>query len=177
MGKSKKASPRDSTRYSRSLARSRSIQRRCPSSSNPDQLASIGRALVVGQKSREPLGSAELYRLMERLMLVRDELGPLERISDEELELFFAAAARVAELEEVPPWAKGTPSAELRIDEYTRIINKAIDRGQRKELRRRKDDFLQLPSLGIWRRAILDGIGRVALAVSGISQSCSFGAT
>ena len=135
--------------------------------SNPDQLASIGGALVVGKRHRGPLGSAALYRLTERLLLVRDQLGPLERIGDEELDLFFAATAKVAELEETPTWAPTSASAQLRIDEYAKVIQKATDRGQRKELRGMQDAFVNLGSLGAWRRAMLDGIARVALAVSG----------
>ena len=66
------------------------------SRSRPEICLACGRSLVVGSACSPPLPPPARFRVAYQLALLRDGLGPLVAIADAELELFFAACARVA---------------------------------------------------------------------------------
>jgi tetratricopeptide (TPR) repeat protein len=134
-------------------------------SSRPDECSVVGSALVCGQMLADRLTPATRFRVARRLALLRDRLGPLERLDDDELTLLFAACARVAELPRPPSLVLGP--LEAKLEERTRLVGKAMGRKERKGLQALGARFAQLGDPAAWRRAILDGAARVALVVSG----------
>ena len=130
----------------------------------PEVCAVVGHALVCGTNFATPLGSALRFRLARRAALMRDRLGPIETLDDDELGLFFAACAKVAELPR-PPALAGYPDA--RVDERAKSVGKALSRKDRKALQSIGARIATLPPPGEWRQAILEGAARAGLVVSG----------
>ena len=85
-------------------------------------------------------------------------------IDDDELALFFAACARVAELP-MPPVLATLPPA--RVEERARALGKPLARKESKALQAIGARMATLPPPGEWRQAILEGAARAALAVGG----------
>jgi hypothetical protein len=56
---------------------------------------------------------------------------------------------------------------EAKIDERARAVGKALARKERKLLTAIGARFASLPEPGAWKRAVLEGASRAALAVSG----------
>ena len=95
---------------------------------------------------------------------MRDHLGPLDTIDDDELALFFAACARVAELP-MPPVLATLPPA--RVEEKARLLGKPLARKEKKALQAIGARMGTLPPANEWRAAVLEGAARAALAVGG----------
>jgi hypothetical protein len=125
-----------------------------------------GAALVVGTALADRLTSASRVRVARKLVLLRERLGPLEKVDDDELALFFAACARVAEVARPPSLALGG-KGEARVEELARSLQKTLGRKERKALQALGLRFAELGDPAAWRRAVLDGAARVALVVSG----------
>jgi tetratricopeptide (TPR) repeat protein len=132
-------------------------------------------ALAVGANGDVPLIAAGgvfaerltprlRFRLARKLMLLRDRLGPLELMDEEELTVFFAACARVAELARP---ASLKVNSEQQVDERAKQVGKALGRKERKAITAMGARFAELPSPGEWRRAVLAGAARGALTVGG----------
>jgi hypothetical protein len=122
-----------------------------------------GGALVCGAAFGERMTSVLRFRVAHKLVLLRDRLGPLERLEDEELALFFAACARVAEVG-LPPVLQHVQS---RADEKAKTVGKILGRKERKALAALGPRFFEMPEPNAWRTAILDGATRLALVVAG----------
>jgi len=120
--------------------------------------------VVAGQAFTEKLPPRLRFRLARKLALLRERLGPVELVDDDELTTFFAACAKVAEVAR-PPALR--PSSEPRVDERAKAIGKALGRKERKALQSIGARFSVLPDPGEWRRAVLDGAARAALVVGG----------
>jgi hypothetical protein len=120
--------------------------------------------IVAGGAFAERLSPRMRFRLTRKLTLLRDRSGPLEQVDDEELHLFFAACAKVAEVSR-PSVLKVT--SEGRVDERAKAINKAMSRKERKTLQAIGSRFAILPDPGEWRRSLLEGAARAALVVGG----------
>jgi hypothetical protein len=128
-----------------------------------DLCAVSGAALVLGQAHADKLAPATRFRVARKLVLLRDRLGPLETLSDEDLELYFAACARVAGVN----WSAPSRPSEASVDERARLIAKILDRRAKKALTVLAPRFSALGDVGAWRRAVLVGAARVALVVAG----------
>src|SRR5262249_6448269 len=72
-----------------------------------------GAALVCGPSYADKLSPAARFRVARKLALLRERLGPVERLDDGELAVFFAACARVAEVARPPVLAAA--GAEARV--------------------------------------------------------------
>ena len=95
---------------------------------------------------------------------MRERLGPIDAIDDEELALFFAACARVAELPLPPALSTLSPS---RVDEKAKALGKPLARKERKALQAIGARMSTLPPPAEWSEAVLEGAARAALAVGG----------
>jgi hypothetical protein len=133
-------------------------------SPHPDICAVAGHALVCGPNFANPLGSPLRFRLARRAVLMRDRLAAIEMLDDDELGLFFAACARVAELPR-PPALDGYPDS--RVEERAKIVGKALARKEKKALQTIGARMATMPSPGDWRHAILEGAARAGLVVAG----------
>ncbi len=120
--------------------------------------------MVCGGSFADKLMPALRFRLAREAMLLRNRLGPLEKLDDEELALFFAACAKVAE---VPRPASVRVPSEAKLEERARAVNKALGRRERKLLTALGARWSDLPEPASWRRQILDGATRFALVVAG----------
>jgi hypothetical protein len=129
-----------------------------------DACQAAGQALVCGPAFGERLTPRLRFIVAYQLVLVRDRLAPLERIEAEELAVFFAGLAKIAEVGR-PRSLETAPEA--RVEERARAIGKALGRKERKALHALGPRFSELPEPWTWRSAILDGAARVALAVAG----------
>ena len=133
-------------------------------SPNVEICVTAGNALVCGSAFADRLSPSLRFRVARRIALLRDALGPLEPIDDDELALFFAACARVAELP-MPPVLATLPAS--RVEERARALGKPLARKERKALQAIGARMATLPPPGEWRQAILEGAARAALAVGG----------
>lgn len=133
-------------------------------SPKPDVCAASDLALVVGTAFADKLSPATRFRVARRIALMRDRLGPLETIDDDEVAIFFAACAKVAELPRPPVLAA---LHEAKVEERSRALGKAIGRKDRKALQAIGARLATLPPPGEWRRAMLEGAARAALVVGG----------
>ena len=129
-----------------------------------DLCVTTGNALVCGSVFTDRLSPSLRFRVARRIALMRERLGPLEAIEDDELALFFAACARVAELP-TPPALAALPQA--RVDERAKTLGKALARRDRKALQAIGGRVATLPPPAQWRQAVLEGVARAALAVGG----------
>jgi tetratricopeptide (TPR) repeat protein len=134
-----------------------------------DACETTGLQLVVGASFGEKLQPRTRFRVARKLALLRDRLGPLERSSDEELSLFFAACARVAEVG--APEAIGRLGADPRVEERAKALGKAIGRKEKKALSAIGIRFAELVTPAEWRTAMLHGVTRTALTVGGDLQA------
>jgi hypothetical protein len=94
---------------------------------------------------------------------LRERLGPIERLDDAELHLFFAACAKVAEA----PRPGVLQVNDAKVEERAKALGKALGRKERNALKSLGARFADLNDPGHWRRAVLDGAIRTALAVGG----------
>lgn len=131
--------------------------------SPPTACVVAGDQLALGPAFAGSPGPMERFLLARRLVLLRDRVGVVEVASDEQVRLFLAACARVAEVRW--PGAAGLPEA--RIDEWARQIPKLLERKARKALVAMAPLFADLPPPERWRHELLAGADRVALAVVG----------
>jgi golgin subfamily B member 1 len=134
-------------------------------SRDPRQCALSGGALVVGPQLADRLGSRTRFRVARALMLLRERLGPVEKLDDAELTLFFAACAKIAEVPRPPVLQLG--GNEAKLEERARALGKALGRKERNAVKSLGARFADLNPPFEWRRAILDGAARTALAVGG----------
>ncbi len=134
-----------------------------------DACETINLALVVGASFADKLHPRTRFRVARKLTLLRDRLGPLERASDEDLSLFFAACARVAEVG--APSALGRLGADARVEERAKALGKAIGRKEKKALQAIGIRFAELVTPAEWRTAMLHGVTRTALVVGGDLQA------
>jgi tetratricopeptide (TPR) repeat protein len=127
------------------------------------KIAVVGGALVVGTQMADRLGPRTRFRAARALMLLRDRLGPVEKLDEAELALFFAACARVAEV--------GRPAVlsvnEAKVEERAKLLGKALGRKERNALKSLGPRFAELNEPGQWQKAILEGAARTGLAVGG----------
>jgi hypothetical protein len=130
----------------------------------PDLCVTTGNALVLGSAFADKLSPALRFRVAQKAALMRDGLGPVERIDDDELALFFAACARVAELP-TPPVLAALPAA--KVEERSRALGKAMGRKDRKAIQAIGARVATLPPPAEWRQAVLEGAARAAVAVGG----------
>jgi len=129
-----------------------------------DACVTTGHALVCGTSFSDRLSPALRFRVARKVALMRDALGPLDTLDDDELALFFAACARAAELP-MPPVLATLPPA--KIEEKARALGKPLARKERKALQAIGARMATLPPPAEWRQAILEGAARAALAVGG----------
>jgi hypothetical protein len=129
-----------------------------------DTCVAAGEALVMGSMFADKLTAAARFRAARRIALMRERLGPVEALDADEVALFFAACARVAELPRPPSLP---PMNESRVEDRARVLGRAIARKDRKALQSIGARMASLPSPGEWRDAVLQGAARAALAVSG----------
>ena len=130
----------------------------------PETCRAVGNALVVGTAFAAKLSPERRFRAARALTLVRDRLGIVEELDAEELAVFFAACARVAE---VPPPMVVRAAPDARVEERARALGKALGRNEKKALKAIGPRFAELPMTGVWKRAISDGATRAALTVGG----------
>jgi tetratricopeptide (TPR) repeat protein len=130
----------------------------------PDTCLSTGLALVLGNAFADKLTPATRFRVARRIALMRERLQPLDAIDAEELSVFFAACARVAELPR-PAVLTGVPEA--RVEERAKVLGKGLARKDRKALAAIGPRLGMLPSPAEFRAAVLEGAARAALAVAG----------
>jgi tetratricopeptide (TPR) repeat protein len=133
------------------------------SSKDPSKCALAGGAIVLGTQMADRLSARTRFRAARALMLLRDRLGPVEKLDEGELALFFAACARVAEVPR-PPILRVN---DAKMEERAKIIGKTLGRKERNALKSLGGRFAELNDPGQWRAAILDGAGRTGLAVGG----------
>lgn len=133
-------------------------------SSKQDVCAVAGKALVCGAAFADKLTPTFRFRVARRIALMRERLGGIDNITDEELALFFAACARFAELP-LPPVLSGLPPA--RVEDRARTVGKVLGRKDRKALQAIGARMATLPAPGEWRAAVLQGAARAGLAVGG----------
>jgi tetratricopeptide (TPR) repeat protein len=120
--------------------------------------------LAAGAAFAERLQPRLRFRVARKLALLRDRLGPVADLDEEELSIFFAACAKVAEVARPPSLA--VPS-EAKVEERAKQVAKALGRKERKALQAIGARFASLPTVGEWKRAVLDGASRAALVVGG----------
>jgi hypothetical protein len=98
-----------------------------------------------------------------KVALMREGMGPLDGIQPGDLELYFAACARVAGV----AWTAPSRPAEARVEERAKAIGKILDRKVKKTLAGMAARFAAIGDLGPWRRAHLDAAARIGLVVAG----------
>ena len=91
-----------------------------------------GNALVCGAAFADRLSPALRFRVARRIALMRDRARAARRIDDDELALFFAACARVAELP-MPPVLAALPPARVE-EQDARLLGKPLARKESKAL-------------------------------------------
>ena len=133
-------------------------------SPRPDLCVATGRALICGASFSDKLSPSLRFRVARRVALLHDQLAPLESMDEDEVAIFFAACARVAELPR-PPSLSGLH--EGRVEERSRALGKAIARKDRKLLAAMGARMGTLPDPRPWRHAVLEGAARAALTVGG----------
>jgi hypothetical protein len=131
--------------------------------------------LVCGSAYAVPLRElpTRLYvRLVQRMALLPDRLGPVLSAKGDNLLLLVAACCRLVDLRgpDLPAPLQG------RVDEQVRALQKIISRRERKALLSMAPRLLQLNGaagrelvLG-WQQAVALGTARLALALSGSLQ-------
>jgi tetratricopeptide (TPR) repeat protein len=124
-----------------------------------------GNALVCGAAFADKLKPPTRFRVTRQLVLLRDRLGPLERIEDEDLIVLFAALARCAEVPR--PRSVSFEGLDGRIDDRAKTLTKLLGRKERKALTALGPRFGDLPEPPVWRQAVLSGAARVGLVVNG----------
>jgi len=134
------------------------------SQAKPELCVATGNALVCGAAFADKLSPALRFRVARKLALLREHLGPLDSIDDDEIALFFAACARVAELPMPPVLASLSPA---RVDEKAKALGRPLARKERKALQAIGARMATLPPPAEWRRAVLEGAARAAIAVGG----------
>ncbi len=137
-------------------------------STRAGMMSVVGNALVCSSSILERLGGAERVHLVRRLGLMRFRLGPLEHLDAEELAIFFAACARLAET--ARPAVLELMAAESRIEDRTKLLGRALDRKHKKALVALGREFALLPDPREWQQAVLEGMARLALLVTGDLQ-------
>jgi len=120
--------------------------------------------VVAGAAFAERLTPRLRFRLGRKLALLRERLSPVGRADDDEMNVFFAACAKVAELSR-PPSVQ--PADEARVDERAKALARPLGRKERKAMTALGARVALLPSPSEWRRAVLDGAARAALVVGG----------
>jgi tetratricopeptide (TPR) repeat protein len=135
-------------------------------SSRPDVCAVVAAQLVCGSDFTVPLEPTRRFMVARRLALLRDRLGPLETLDVEELEVHFAACARLAELSHLPSLGR-IAANDPRINERAKALGKALGRKERKALAALAARFAELEDLEAFRTAVLKGAARLGLAVGG----------
>ena len=125
--------------------------------------ATAGPAVVLGGAHSDKLSPTTRFRVARVMMLLRDHIAPLETIDDAELDLYFTACARVAGAS----WTASSRPVEAKIEDRVKALNKHLDRRAKKALSALAPRFVSLGEAREWRRAMLDGANRVALAVAG----------
>jgi tetratricopeptide (TPR) repeat protein len=131
---------------------------------DPQMCVVAGEALVVGSAMADRLGPRTRFRVARSLTLLRERLGPLETMSDDELHLFFAACAKVAETAR-PSVLHITDNAKL--EERAKALGKALGRKERNALKGLGPRFADLNDPRDWKRAFYEGAARAALVVGG----------
>src|SRR5439155_14859388 len=96
-----------------------------------DVCVATGKALVCGPQFADKLSPGLRFRVARRIALLREGLGPIDTLDDDEVAIFFAAVARVAELPQ-PTGLGQLPNA--RVEDRARALGKAIARKERKAL-------------------------------------------
>ncbi|MGZ3428008.1 MAG: hypothetical protein ACXVCV_15240, partial [Polyangia bacterium] len=129
-----------------------------------DVCVATGHFLVCGNVFADKLSPALRFRVARRIALMREHLGPLDTIEDDELALFFAACARVAELPTPPALTTLSPA---KVEERAKTLGKALARRDRKALQAIGARMSTLPPPGEWRQAVLEGAARAGVAVGG----------
>ena len=120
-------------------------------------------ALILGSAHAERLTPAARFRVARGAVLLRDRIGPLDSIEPAELELFFAACARVAGTSLAVP----SRPPEAKIEERARAIGKVLDRKERKALGALAPRFDEVTDPAAWRRAVRLAAAGAGLAVCG----------
>ena len=117
-----------------------------------------GNALVCGAAFADKLSPALRFRVARKIALMREHARRRStRIDDDELALFFAACARVAELPMPPVLATLSPA---RVEEKAKALGKPLARKERKALQAIGARMSTLPPPAEWRQAILEGAAR-----------------
>lgn len=131
----------------------------------------IGNSLVCGPAYSVPISSlppALYFRLVRRLALLPDRLGPIDSTGDDVL-LFLSACCQLvqAPVPALPPELKG------RLDERTKAVDRAISRKERNALR------AMVPRLSVlagedgrafvrgWQQSVRQGSAQLALGITG----------
>jgi tetratricopeptide (TPR) repeat protein len=133
-------------------------------SPRPEVCEATGAQLVLGTSFADKLTPTTRFRVARRIALMRERMQPLESLDADEVAVFFAACARVAELPR-PPLLAMLP--EGRVEERARALGKAIARKDKKALSAIGPRLATLPSPAEWRAAALEGAARAALVVTG----------
>jgi tetratricopeptide (TPR) repeat protein len=123
----------------------------------------VGPCVVLGAGHCDKLSSLTRFRVARKLALLKDRLGVLETADEVDLELFFFAVARTVGV----AWEPKKRPAEARLEEWTKLVGKALDRKAKKALLGMGHRFAALGDLGAWRKAILGAATRIGLAISG----------
>lgn len=103
------------------------------------------------------------HAVARQLVLLRERSASLDLAPDEDLMAFFAGCAQVAGAQ----WAGAERVTQPRRDEWAKSVARALDRGARKALQALAPRFDELGDVLAWRRAILAGAERLALALVG----------
>jgi tetratricopeptide (TPR) repeat protein len=130
-----------------------------------DACHATGAQLVCGMGFADRLGPRTRFRAAQKLALVRDRLPSLERLSEDELGVFFVACARVAEV--AAPLALKRWANDPRAESMTKALSKAAGRKERKAIAALAPRLGDIIAPETWRRAVLDGATRAALVVGG----------
>jgi hypothetical protein len=118
-------------------------------------------AVALGASHMERLTPLTRARVARRMALMRDRAGCLETADPAQLELFFAACARAAKTS----WQAPSRPAEAQVEEWSRLVLK--EKRAKKALAVLGGRFAELGDLKAWRRELMRGAARAALAVSG----------
>jgi tetratricopeptide (TPR) repeat protein len=133
-------------------------------SSTAATCTAAGEAFIVGEAHGTPLDAAARFRLARALTLYRDRATALETIDDEELTVFFAACAKVAEAPLPRALESASPS---KVEERAKALGKILGRKERKALGQLGPQLSFLPTPAQFRAALLEGAARTGLVISG----------
>ncbi len=128
----------------------------------------VGNALVVGQDFADRLTNSTRFAVARAAALLKERQGGLDRMSDDETRLFFAACARIAE---VPKPRSVAALPDGAVEERAKVVAKALGRKERAALKALAGRWTELPDPAEFRAAVLDGVARAALLVGADLQS------